>query len=75
MKNIHEKSDPPIAWHNVIVSGYCISEDRFFYNLKGKIGDTSYGWKFKVWPDDDKIGNGKLWFHTFFTKVVDLGEE
>jgi hypothetical protein len=48
----------------VEVSGYCTSEGRFFYRLRGVIGDTSYGWQFKLWPSDSSIGDGKLWFRT-----------
>jgi hypothetical protein len=47
-------------YDSVSVSGYCISEGRFYYHLRGIIVSISRQ-EFKLWPHD-YIGDGKLWF-------------
>lgn len=54
---------------SVTVSGYCLSEGRFFYRLKGVIG-AAYADVFKVWPEDESVGDGKLWFSTKHARYV-----
>lgn len=54
-------------WLSVIVSGYCLSEGRFFYGLRGVIG-TWDGVQFKLWPDEP-TGDGKLWFSVHHARV------
>lgn len=55
----------------VSVSGYCLSEGKFFYNLHGAIGDVSCFPRFKVWPFSP-LGDGKLWFDVSHARVERL---
>lgn len=56
-------------WDEVTISGYCLSEGRFFYHLRGTIG-TIDGDSLKLWPLPEPIGDGKLWFDRRFVRLV-----
>jgi hypothetical protein len=61
------------AFDEVRVSGYCTSEHRFFYRLHAVIATCDRGCgEFKVWPWSGNVGDGKLWFPTFFARVENL---
>jgi len=47
-------------YDEVVVSGYCLSEGRFFYRMPGVIA-TLRDRELKIWPQDGR-GDSKLWF-------------
>lgn len=65
--------DPQVAllheWDDVMISGYCPGEKRFFIKLRGTVGTVCVveSW-LKLWPEKP-VGSGKLWFDMRFLRL------
>ncbi len=59
------------AWDEVAISGYCLSECRFFYGLRGLVATVDRKCdQLKVWPHAEGIGDGKLWFRLSWARIT-----
>jgi len=52
----------------IIVSGFCTSEQKFIYNLRGVVGDVDE-YEIKIWPEDGRL-DGKIWFRRKWVRLI-----